>query len=419
MIGPVSSTGRTMMTSLQAAIDKGMPVDQAVAYVKSMAMDGIAPLADLYSMMMQFQRLKEPQRRPPEGGNIRQQLNMIENMQDPMQQGIGSMDAGAMENPQGFNAGGIVAFQEGGVPRAPFDPQEMMNKLMPFLDKPREEVVDEQMAQRDALAKKYGLGPYGEYRKAQQAQAQQMEAELPGQVAEERKLDRAEFFFGLAAAAAEPGTTFATALGKAGSGYTKASRATNARIRDLQKDAREAGLKMLEAEELRKRGDLDNSNKLYDEGRKQALDTGFELYKIGEENKRAEEMRETIRYQSDASLRGLSGVEARLARAIENDPNLSTSEKLERIRGLGKRASGDVALLKAELSGIDRRITQTEKDLAGPTAQIPGVKQMLEERLEELEMKRANILSQAPELGTTTSAPAQDAFRVVGSRPAQ
>ena len=50
-----------MMQSLQNAMAKGMPAEQAIAYVKSLAMDGIAPLTDLYAMMMQFQRLKQQQ----------------------------------------------------------------------------------------------------------------------------------------------------------------------------------------------------------------------------------------------------------------------------------------------------------------------------------------------------------------------
>jgi len=43
MIGPVSGTGRAMMASLQQAIQKGMPPDQAIQYVKSMATQGVAP----------------------------------------------------------------------------------------------------------------------------------------------------------------------------------------------------------------------------------------------------------------------------------------------------------------------------------------------------------------------------------------
>lgn len=141
MIGPVSGTGRAMMASLQQAMSKGMPPDQAIQYVKSMATQGIAPLADLYAMMNQFQRLKQQPVKPPQTPpTIRDELNMAEQMQaqggmppqmmggapqmpgggvggpqmpPPMAQGLGSMNAGAMENPS-FAGGGIVAFQEGG-----------------------------------------------------------------------------------------------------------------------------------------------------------------------------------------------------------------------------------------------------------------------------------------------------------------
>jgi len=139
MIGPVSGTGRAMMSSLQQAIAKGMPPEQAVQYVKSMATQGVAPLADLYAMMNQFQRLKQQQVQPPQTPpTIKDQLNMIDQqqqmqqrggrggslgyggptsynpeMQDPMSRGLGGIDAGLMEYPQ-FASGGIVAFQGGG-----------------------------------------------------------------------------------------------------------------------------------------------------------------------------------------------------------------------------------------------------------------------------------------------------------------
>ena len=114
------------MASLQQAIDKGMPPDQAIQYVKSMAQQGIAPLADLYSMMMQFERLKQQKVQPPPAGTIRDQLNQMEQMQAqaaaqpvpqmqaPINQGLGAVNAGAMENPQ-FAGGGIVAFRNRGL----------------------------------------------------------------------------------------------------------------------------------------------------------------------------------------------------------------------------------------------------------------------------------------------------------------
>ncbi len=123
MIGPVSGTGRAMMSSLQQAMSKGMPADQAIAYVKSMAQQGVAPLVDLYAMMKQFERLKQPPQQMPQGGTIRDQLNALEQgmgqgggmpqgMPQPMGQGIAGLNAGNMENPQ-FAGGGIVAFADG------------------------------------------------------------------------------------------------------------------------------------------------------------------------------------------------------------------------------------------------------------------------------------------------------------------
>jgi len=141
VIGPVSGTGRAMMASLQQAIDKGMPPDQAIQYVKSMATQGVAPLTDLYAMMSQFQRLKQkPTQAPQTPPTIKDQLNMMEQMQNqqaqmaaqaqvpqgniqqmqapapagqPMDRGLGAIDAGRMEYPK-FAGGGMVALAGGG-----------------------------------------------------------------------------------------------------------------------------------------------------------------------------------------------------------------------------------------------------------------------------------------------------------------
>ena len=141
MLGPVSGTGRAMMASLQQAIQKGMPPDQAVQYVKSMATQGVAPLTDLYAMMNQFQRMKQqPVQAPQTPPTIRDQLNMAEQQQAQqqmamqqqaqqqmaMQQGLGGMPAPAMEQAQ-FAGGGIVAFEEGGDVREFFIKQKAID----------------------------------------------------------------------------------------------------------------------------------------------------------------------------------------------------------------------------------------------------------------------------------------------------
>jgi hypothetical protein len=336
----------------------------------------------------------------PEGGTLRDQLNMLENVREPMEQGLGGMDAGAMEAPS-FAGGGIVAFQQGGVsaapPMDPSDPNYVKN-LMEYYGqygRPQGEFVDERMEASEEAAKKYGLGQYGEAFKARQAQAAEMQRALPGQEAEERKLDRAEFFFNLAAAAADPGATFATSLGKAGSGYTKAQRATNERLRNLQKEAQDAGLKMLEAEQLRKEGDYKGANQLYAQGREQALETGMKIWEQSQENKRSEEMRKTIRYQSDAQLRGLSGIEARLAEQIANDPSLTAEEKLEKIRGLGK-TSGSTKNLISTYNSMTKRITDLQKML--PKTFVPEDKAELQQALQDAIAEREQFRANNPEL---------------------
>jgi hypothetical protein len=137
MIGPVSGTGRAMMASLQQAIQKGMPPDQAIQYVKSMATQGVAPLTDLYAMMNQFQRLKQqPVQAPQTPPTIRDQLNMAEQQQAQqqmaMQQGLGGLPAPAMEQAQ-FAGGGIVAFDDGGAVGGvkPFDFEADLRALIP------------------------------------------------------------------------------------------------------------------------------------------------------------------------------------------------------------------------------------------------------------------------------------------------
>lgn len=117
-MGPVSGTGRAMMASLNNAVEKGMPVDQAIAYVKSMAKDGVAPLVDLYALLNQYQRMQQKQVQPPQTPpTIRDQVMAASQapqaMPSPMEQGLGGMNSGVMENAQ-FAGGGIVAFEGGG-----------------------------------------------------------------------------------------------------------------------------------------------------------------------------------------------------------------------------------------------------------------------------------------------------------------
>jgi hypothetical protein len=272
----------------------------------------------------------------------------------------------------------------------PSDPNYVKN-LMEYYGqygRPQGEFVDERMEASEEAAKKYGLGQYGELAKAQKARAAEMQRALPGQEAEERKLDRAEFFFNLAAAAADPGATFATSLGKAGSGYTKAQRATNERLRNLQKEAQDAGLKMLEAEQLRKEGDYKTANQLYTQGREQALETGM---KIWEETGRREDqaaMRRTMIAQANADPGGLKALTGTLAKRIANDPNISPEDAYALLTG---KTSGSTKNLINTYNTMTKRITDLQKMLPktfGPDK--AELQQALQDAIAEREQFRAN-----------------------------
>jgi hypothetical protein len=130
MISPFNPIVNAMMASYQQAMSKGMPPDQAAVYVKSLAQQDIAPFVDLPALLKQVQQLKQTPVQRPQTPNVRQQVESLSQAMrpsrglsairpdamsrapavDPMMRGLGAVDAGAMENPRGFNAGGIVAF---------------------------------------------------------------------------------------------------------------------------------------------------------------------------------------------------------------------------------------------------------------------------------------------------------------------
>jgi hypothetical protein len=131
MISMFDPMVKAMLSSYQQAVAKGMPPEQAAVYVKSGAQQGVAPFVDLPAMLKQFERLKQQPIPQPQTPSIREQIEGLSRMSgrglgairpgtprppmvDPMQRGIGAMDAGTMENPQGFAGGGIVAFDQGG-----------------------------------------------------------------------------------------------------------------------------------------------------------------------------------------------------------------------------------------------------------------------------------------------------------------
>jgi hypothetical protein len=188
-------------------------------------------------------------------------------------------------------------------------------------------------------------------------------------------------------------------LSEAGPGFAKAARASNEKLRTLQAQAREANLRMLEAEELERAGDIDAARKLRAEGVGKAVEIGGKIA----------QMRSTEKVAGIyMTPRGAAAVEGRLAAEIEKDPTLTPQQKLEAVRGLGKRTSADTQILRTRITGLDSRIKETEKALALPqSVVIPEIKQSLENRLAELKAEKAALVAENPELAAgTVAAPA-------------
>lgn len=305
MIGPVSQTGRTMLASLQQAISKGMPVDQAIAYVKSMANDGVAPLVDLYALMKQFERMKQQPTPALQTPNIREQLNMLEasrgqgqaglpaamppqNPQAMMSQGLGGLPAGRMESPQ-FAGGGIVAFAGEGDSQvtdsskgAPSITPEFYSQVPKFktwdeaaaayraqLENPQ--LVQQEMARREALAQQYQMGEYAPSFKMREQMLADQKAEAERTAEEESAYDRDEYWGDVAANAAERGATLLSSLAKAQKGKAVRKRATAEKARAAINAAKQAELLLQQAKEAERAGRFKDAEALRAEAKRNAL----------------------------------------------------------------------------------------------------------------------------------------------------
>lgn len=450
MIGPVSTTGKAMLESLQNAMSKGMPVEQAISYVKSLAMDGVAPLTDLYSMMLQFQRLKQPTRRPPEGGSIREQL---ESLRNPMEMGLGSMNAGVMENPQGFNAGGIVAFDNGGAAQsAPagitpqlygpvpkftnYDEQaEFYNRL---LQDP--EFLKKQMAEREALAKEQGFDEFGQSFKLREGLLKEDQRRAETVAAEEAGYDEQEYWGDVAANAAESGATLLTSLAKAQKGKATRKRATAEKARLAIREAKNTEILLEQAREAEREGRYKDAETLRAKAYESAMGARTEAVKAAEEKAKGERSRQTqldvARVQQETlnplerkQLEYLNRLETLRKQGKADTPEYTSTLRLyETMKGGGGR-SGNISVLRTLLTGAQRKQAAANKILTDPMQRrlaTPEAIAQAEADIAEAEAQIQELLAGNPELqaamASQSGQPSQGGatgFTVLGSRPAQ
>lgn len=303
MIGPVSTTGRAMMSSLQTAVNNGMPVDQAIAYVKSMANDGVAPLVDLYAMMKQFERLKQPPAQMTATPSIRDQLNNLEQVMGrspqpaqqmqgipaagmapqmaqgapaAMAQGLGGLDAGTMENP-GFAGGGIVAFSDGSkkaVGSDSFTP-DFYTKMDPknltqaaIREAALKEITDPEkyvQTEKERLRREAEAEAMGEYAPSFEMERKLREKDIEDAgklAAEEAGFDEEEYQGDVGQYASERGATLLSSLAKAQKGKAQRKRITAAKVKSAARAAEQAKIDNAKALELIKQGRVNEARAL-------------------------------------------------------------------------------------------------------------------------------------------------------------
>lgn len=424
MIGPTSETARAMMASLNGAMQKGMPADQAISYVKSQAMSGVAPLVDLYAMLMQFERMKQPQQQMPPQQTVKDQIEQMAAMQagqNPMQQGLGGMNAGVMESPQ-FAGGGIIAFQQGGVPVN--DPTQGMPYLASMYEGQREQFGGEDpsdfmrkdIERRRAMREEYDVGEGGEYQRAQQEEVDRMKGEIPGREREARKLDMAEFFFNIAAEASKPGATLLSSIAGAGPGYVKQTRASKKELDELQDKARLARMELLKANELERTGDITGAEALYTAGKQNMEQAGAKIAELTIGQREAEKDREF--------------------RASESEKDRKFRQELAKFEANARAAAAEVeAKIKAgTATSTDAAIARLYSRLSAATDVLNEAKPESEEYKTAMQ-EAANVKAQIENLlgyekqrrqGETLIPPGAGAagskdtggFTVLGSRPA-
>jgi hypothetical protein len=337
MIGPVSETGKVMLSSLQGAMAKGMPVDQAITYVKSMAQQGVAPLVDLYALLRQFERMKQPPAPMPQGGNLKEQLNNLESavvnqglggmrpgampaapQMPPDMQGLASLDAGRMENPQGFAGGGIVAFAEGGQP----EERRSITPELYTLPKTYEELARRDLearmkletpegreafeAERDAEMKRRGLGKYAPSLGLREAYAARKGREAEALSGEEAALNE-EAFWADVAGTDQP--DLISAMAKSKTKAVERKRTSKEKVAAAKDKAEDLKILRQEAREALARGDYEAYEAKKTEI-KNLEKTSVEKYVTGKETEKAQERAATraqtlARIQTDTPVKGV------------------------------------------------------------------------------------------------------------------
>jgi hypothetical protein len=421
MIGPVSETGKVMLSSLQGAMSKGMPVDQAITYVKSMAQQGVAPLVDLYSLLKQFERMKQPPASMPQGGTVKDQLSNLESamagglggMQPgamsaaPQMQGLASLDAGRMENPQGFAGGGIVAFAEGGQP----EERKSITPELYTLPQSYEELAKQRAAEAarlktaegraaleaeiDADMKARGLGKYAPSLGMREAYAERKGKEAEALAGEEAALNE-ESFWADVAGTDQP--DLVSALAKSKAKAVERKRTTKDKVAAAKDKAEDLKILRQEAREALANKDYETYKTKMEQAKTLSETSTSDYLKDKTARERAAtaaaNARQYAREMRDTPLnRQLEKIESMPIFNEDGTPNeeiLIEIQRLNMMRGTKTGTTPAERLAKTEFEDAKRAL---EKAIAADDGSL-GAK----DRIAEAERKKADALNKLREI---------------------
>jgi len=382
-MGPISETGRNMEASLRGAIAKGMPVDQAITYVKSMAQQGVAPLVDLFALLKQFERMRQPPAQFPQGGTIRDQLNRLEasqqisaarglpaampsrNPEAMMGQGLGALNAGNMESP-GFAGGGIVAFDQGGtaqtnVPKLYSDIpkfgtfEEAQTANIARLGQDPTKFVETEEERLKEEQRKRGLGEFAPSMTLREKLLAEDRSAADRLASEEAQLDTDEYWGDVASNAAERGATLLTSLAKAQKGKATRKRATAEKVKKATRDIKLSEIALQEIKELKKEGrykeaaELEKKiyGKIEDASEKIATAAQAETQAVSA-SKRAKELALINKSESDRLLRDLRSTPETLANGQPNPEHQKLFKLYLASKGTGRGTPKDFKVINAQ-----------------------------------------------------------------------
>ena len=334
---------RAGMNSYQAAMSKGMPSDQAEAYTHGLDVLGILDYTQLPAVLRQFQQMKQKPVQNLPTPNVVQQLQMLANAgqdgrglgairpgampaaptADPMMRGLGGMDAGAMENPQGFKAGGIVAFADGDLVQSPppiraanlpRTDEEMFNYFYDLAGNGGEAAYKKARELREQREREAGVGEFAKSFEEEQALLDTEEREAAGQTAQDiedlRRQESADI-----AGAASGARSYLEAVSKARSKAVERERDFTVKVREATAARNRARIALTKAKETAKATGLASDKAAVEKAEERLIaterrleDTSNRRYEADLADRRARERAEENRNEAERVARRLGRI---------------------------------------------------------------------------------------------------------------